>query len=99
MTDDFDIPSFLSWVGYFADTEEFDRTLPGGWSPRGANLWIPLDRAPSSRFASKRRKKVFARKSRIEKSRACEFVEEVMTPGVTAAIVLGMAEVEYEPRS
>ncbi|MCP4242907.1 MAG: hypothetical protein GY772_20320 [bacterium] len=46
-------PSVEAWVRYYVATEEFDRMLPGVWSPYSAHSWLPLpsSKGESSRFA------------------------------------------------
>ena len=39
------------WAAYYRDTELFDRTLPGAWSEREPDCWLPLDKAASNRHA------------------------------------------------
>lgn len=38
---------FYAWIHYYVDTETFDRTLPGKWSPHDSDVWLP-----DARFAS-----------------------------------------------
>jgi hypothetical protein len=42
---------------YAIDTELFDRTQPGYWSPRDRECWIPLKMGASQRYASEQRAK------------------------------------------
>jgi hypothetical protein len=44
------------WLEYYVATEEFDRTLPGYWSPHERDCWIPRAdaRGESNRFAVER---------------------------------------------
>ena len=49
--------AFRLWLEYFVRTEEFDRSLPGAWSPSDRDSWLPRpphDRA-SRAFAAKKR--------------------------------------------
>ncbi len=36
---------------YYLTTENFDRRLPGGWSHRDPDTWMPHERGLSTRFA------------------------------------------------
>ncbi len=33
--------AFEVWLEYYVDTERYDRTLPGGWSHRDPDTWLP----------------------------------------------------------
>ena len=39
------------WLGYYAATEKFDRTLDGHWSDEKRDEWMPFNRTASTRFA------------------------------------------------
>lgn len=43
--------ALIAWLRCSIESECFDRTLKGHWSPHEPECWIPLDRAPSLRQA------------------------------------------------
>ena len=47
------------WAFYYYDTERHDRTLPGAWSPRDPDTWLPFDGRESNRHAAARHREAW----------------------------------------
>lgn len=45
--------ALVAWLRCDIESERFDRTLEGYWSPHEPECWIPLDRGASARHARK----------------------------------------------
>ena len=86
---------FMQWVRYYVMAEEYDRTLPGGWSPHDSNMWLPHPsvKAQSSRHATERIRRMDpeARKDQKAKRRALDFTAQHHTREADFLEVIRMA--------
>lgn len=89
--------AFLAWVRYYVETEAFDRTLPGVWSDRGPDVWLPVGN-PARHACEENAQRVFKQipnEHRLDSAArrdALDFTSRHHTRDATAGDVMALAE-------